>query len=184
MPTPPSEKLFAVLRLFVIVKQQRRPPQTSTSITAVVVAGPVSPKPFSQENFPNALTVGLLESGTGTWTTELLGLAAAVVGDEEGTVELGQGLLQQVLGVLIDEPIVVWLVIGVFLRSSRGVVRTSGCRRSEPWRWLVAQRCSYVSMIPSEVHQGPQQMVSTIPIVPFPNGFEDRGNHRSRDVTY
>lgn len=51
------------------------------------------------------LTVGLLETSTGTWTTELLGLAAAVVGDEEGTVELGEGLLQQVLGVLIDEPI-------------------------------------------------------------------------------
>ena len=54
-----------------------------------------------------ALTVGLLEPGTGTWTTELLGLAAAVVGDEEGTVELGQGLLEQVLGVLIDELLVV-----------------------------------------------------------------------------
>lgn len=51
-----------------------------------------------------ALTVRLLETGTGTWTTELLGLATAVVGDEEGTVELGKGLLQQVLGVLIDEP--------------------------------------------------------------------------------
>lgn len=55
----------------------------------------------------DALTVGLLESGTGTWTAELLGLATTVVGDEEGTVELGQGLLKQVLGVLIDELLVV-----------------------------------------------------------------------------
>lgn len=65
----------------------------------------------STPSFPNkswySLTVRLLESGTGTWTTELLGLAAAVVGNEEGTVELGQGLLQQVLGVLIDELLVV-----------------------------------------------------------------------------
>lgn len=55
----------------------------------------------------NALTVGLLESGTGTWTAELLGLATTVVGNEEGTVELGQGLLEQVLGVLIDELLVI-----------------------------------------------------------------------------
>lgn len=55
----------------------------------------------------DALTVGLLESGTGTWTAELLGFAATVVGNEEGTVELGQGLLEQVLGVLIDELLVV-----------------------------------------------------------------------------
>lgn len=64
--------------------------------------------PPSHSEFPtDALTVGLLEPGTGTWTTELLGLAAAVVGNEEGTVELGQGLLEQVLGVLIDELLVV-----------------------------------------------------------------------------
>lgn len=82
-----------------------------------MMAGPVSQAILQEEN-ASSLTVGLLESGTGTWTTELLGLAAAVVGNEEGTVELGEGLLQQVLGVLIDEPIgVLWLVIGfLFLR--------------------------------------------------------------------
>lgn len=93
----PSEKLFAA-------RLRQRPPQTSTIITVVfMIVMPVF-QAILQRN-SNALTVGLLESGTGTWTTELLGLAAAVVGNEEGTVELGQGLLQQVLGVLIDEPI-------------------------------------------------------------------------------
>lgn len=53
------------------------------------------------------LSVRLLEAGTGTLTTELLGLAAAVVGNEEGTVELDEGLLEHVLGVLIDELLVV-----------------------------------------------------------------------------
>lgn len=46
--------------------------------------------------------------GTGTWTTELLWLTSPVVGNEEGTVVLGQGLLELVLGVLID----VLLVVG------------------------------------------------------------------------
>jgi hypothetical protein len=55
----------------------------------------------------NRLTVRLLEAGTGTGTTELLGLAAAVVGNEEGSVELDESLLQEVLGVLIDELLVV-----------------------------------------------------------------------------
>lgn len=53
------------------------------------------------------LSVGLLEAGTGTTTTELLGLAAAVVGDEEGAVKGDEGLLEQVLGVLVDELLVV-----------------------------------------------------------------------------
>lgn len=53
------------------------------------------------------LSVGLLETGTGTLTTKLLGLAAAVVGDEEGAVKGDEGLLEQVLGVLVDELLVV-----------------------------------------------------------------------------
>lgn len=94
-----------------------------------------------------ALTVGLLETGTGTWTAELLGLTATVVGNEEGTVERGEGLLQQVLGVLIDEP-----RIRESVAASRGISlgdvdRTSGCRRSGPWRWPDAQRCPYVSTL-------------------------------------
>ena len=54
------------------------------------------------------LSVRLLEAGSGTGTTELLGLAAAVVGDKQGTVELDEGLLEHVLGVLVD----VLLVVG------------------------------------------------------------------------
>lgn len=56
---------------------------------------------------PNRLTVRLLESGAGTLTTELLGLAATVVGNEEGTVVLGESSLERVLGVLVDELLVV-----------------------------------------------------------------------------
>lgn len=58
-------------------------------------------------NILSRLTVRLLEAGTGTGTTELLGLAAAVVGNEEGSVELDESLLEEVLGVLIDELLVV-----------------------------------------------------------------------------
>jgi hypothetical protein len=58
-------------------------------------------------NILNRLTVRLLEAGTGTGTTKLLGLAAAVVGNEEGSVELDKSLLEKVLGVLIDELLVV-----------------------------------------------------------------------------
>jgi hypothetical protein len=54
------------------------------------------------------LTVRLLEPCTSTWTTKLLGLATAVVGDEEGTVELSESLLEHVLAVLIH----VLLVVG------------------------------------------------------------------------
>ena len=54
------------------------------------------------------LTVGLLVAGTGTTTTELLGLRTTVVGNEECAVVLDKSLLQLVLGVLID----VLLVVG------------------------------------------------------------------------
>lgn len=65
------------------------------------------PQPRHQESL-TALTVRLLVSGTGTRTAELLGLAPTVVGNEEGTVVLDEGLLEQVLAVLID----VLLVVG------------------------------------------------------------------------
>jgi hypothetical protein len=55
----------------------------------------------------NRLTVRLLEARAGTLTAELLGLATTVVGNEEGTVELDKGLLEEVLGVLVDELLVV-----------------------------------------------------------------------------
>jgi hypothetical protein len=54
------------------------------------------------------LSVRLLVPGAGAGTTELLGLAAAVVSDQQGAVELDKGLLEQVLGVLVD----VLLVVG------------------------------------------------------------------------
>jgi hypothetical protein len=55
----------------------------------------------------NCLTVGLLEARAGTLTTELLGLASSVVGDEECAVVGDKSLLELVLGVLIDELLVV-----------------------------------------------------------------------------
>jgi hypothetical protein len=53
------------------------------------------------------LTVRLLVPGAGTATTELLGLGATVVGNEECAVVLDKSLLQLVLGVLIDVLLVV-----------------------------------------------------------------------------
>ena len=77
-------------------------------VTLVRNDPPAAPAPTpSFLPFASSLTVRLLESGTGTWTTELLGFAATVVGDEQRAVVLGQGLLQQVLAVLIDELLVV-----------------------------------------------------------------------------
>lgn len=54
------------------------------------------------------LTVRLLVPGARTWTTELLGLAPPVVGNEQCAVVLDQGLLELVLRVLVD----VLLVVG------------------------------------------------------------------------
>lgn len=70
---------------------------------------PLPPFPPKDHGSPqsNPLSVGLLEPGTGTLTTELLGLATTVVGDQQGTVELDESLLQHVLGVLVDELLVV-----------------------------------------------------------------------------
>jgi hypothetical protein len=62
-----------------------------------------------QENrqFSGSLTVRFLVAGTGTWTTELLWLGASRVGNKECTVVLDESLLELVLGVLIDELLVV-----------------------------------------------------------------------------
>lgn len=65
--------------------------RTTTTIQTPPPSSPSSP-----------LTVGLLEARAGTLTTELLGLATPGIGDEESTVELDEGGLQGVLGVLID----------------------------------------------------------------------------------
>jgi hypothetical protein len=53
------------------------------------------------------LTVRLLVPCACAGTAELLGLAPPVVGNEEGAVVLDKGLLKLVLGVLIDEFLVV-----------------------------------------------------------------------------
>lgn len=66
---------------------------------------PPTPPRFSRRK--NRLSVRLLEAGAGAGTAKLLGLAPTVVGDEEGAVELDEGLLEQVLGVLVDELLVV-----------------------------------------------------------------------------
>ena len=48
------------------------------------------------------LTVGLLEPSTSTATTELLGLAAPGIGDEEGAIVPDEDVLDLLLGLLID----------------------------------------------------------------------------------
>ena len=52
-------------------------------------------------------TVGLLEPGASTATAELLGLAAAGIGDEEGAVVPDEDVLDLLLGLLVDVLLVV-----------------------------------------------------------------------------
>jgi hypothetical protein len=47
-----------------------------------------------------------LVTGTGTGTTELLGLAATGIGNKESTVELNKNFLDLLLGSLIDKLLV------------------------------------------------------------------------------
>jgi hypothetical protein len=54
------------------------------------------------------LTVRFLVPGTRTRTAEDLGLGTSVIGNEEGSVVFNEGLLELVLGVLVD----VFLVVG------------------------------------------------------------------------
>lgn len=68
-------------------------------------------------------TVRLLEPGAGSASTELLGLAAAGIGDEEGAVVAGEDVLGLLLGGLVDvllevgdEPLGDGLADGVDLR--------------------------------------------------------------------
>ena len=62
-------------------------------------------------------SVRLLESGAGTGTAELLGLGSSGVGDEESTVEVDEGSLQLVLGVLVD----VLAVVGNLQENTQSV---------------------------------------------------------------
>lgn len=85
-----------------------------TEICSLETSQPRSPLSLSLSKhqfrppFSYRLTVRLLEARASTLTTELLGLAATVVGNEESAVVLGQGLLEGVLAVLVD----VFLVVG------------------------------------------------------------------------
>ena len=58
-------------------------------------------------NTPWRSSVGFLETRTGTWTTELLGLALSRIGDEQTSVVLDQDILDLLLGGLVDKLLVV-----------------------------------------------------------------------------
>lgn len=53
-------------------------------------------------------TVRFLVASSGTWTTEFLGLRTTVISNKECSVVLDESLLQLILGVLVDE----FLIIG------------------------------------------------------------------------
>jgi len=76
-------------------------------VIEVASAASMSAKQQIPQRGVSSLTVGLLVAGAGTGTAELLGLAPPVVGDEECAVVLDEGLLELVLGVLVDELLVV-----------------------------------------------------------------------------
>ena len=63
----------------------------------------VSPPLPSKTTTITRSTIRLLESGTGAFSAEFLGLTAAGVGNEKTAVKLDQGILELVLGVLIDK---------------------------------------------------------------------------------
>lgn len=63
--------------------------------------------PLPPRKSSRCLTVRFLESGTSTGTTEDLGLGTSVIGNQEGSVVLDKSLLQLVLGVFVDEFLVV-----------------------------------------------------------------------------
>ncbi len=56
---------------------------------------------------PSVLSVRLLISGSGTWTTELLGLASSGVSDNQGSVVSDQDISDLLLRGLINELLVV-----------------------------------------------------------------------------
>ena len=80
-------------------------PVEDTRSHPILIAAAKQPPPVPREK--SSLTVGLLVAGAGTLTAELLGLAPPVVGDEEYAVVLDEGLLELVLGVLVDKLLVV-----------------------------------------------------------------------------
>jgi hypothetical protein len=85
----------------------KAPDEHQSMLPHTILAAKQCLPPFSFQEKSNRLTVRLLVPGAGTLTTELLGLAPSVVGNEECAVVLDEGLLELVLGVLIDELLVV-----------------------------------------------------------------------------
>lgn len=49
------------------------------------------------------LTIRFLVAGTSTWTTELLGLTATRVGDQERTIVVNQDIAKLLLGSFVNE---------------------------------------------------------------------------------
>jgi hypothetical protein len=100
--------LFATSAQFAVqAKQQAR----STSLRCAMLT--MHAVVYRTLNHPSTyhlsrLSVRLLVPRTRTWTTKLLGLAPAVVGDEECAVVGDKGLLELVFAVLVD----VLLVVG------------------------------------------------------------------------
>ena len=97
----------------------------SPAATALLLHHKSPTAPFSTSTTKSHLSVGLLVPGTGTRTTELLGLHTAVVSDEEGTVVGDESLLELVLAVLVD----VLLVVGDLVQALVDPTRHSTNRR-------------------------------------------------------
>lgn len=95
---------------FIVMPNPRSSPVTSWFVSTVVISGALWTEKWQNENFCSSnllwkctggLTVGLLVAGAGSRSTELLGLAATWVGDQQGPVVLDQDVLDLFLGSLI-----------------------------------------------------------------------------------
>lgn len=91
---------------------------------------------------PNRLTVRLLEPGPGTFSTELLRLAPPVVRYQQSPVILHQGLLELVLGVLVNVLLVVGNLSQVleYASEEKAVQTEIGRIIQLTWRLLVGWR--------------------------------------------
>lgn len=95
---------------FIVMLNPRSSPVTSRFVSTVVISGALWTEKWQSEilcssnllwKCTGGLTVGLLVAGTGSRSTELLGLAATWVGDQQGPVVLDQDVLDLFLGSLI-----------------------------------------------------------------------------------
>merc|ERR1712146_259193 len=96
--------------LFLSPPSEARPQQERTRRAKTAAASSSRPRRratrWNKKRLPSCLTVRLLGAGTGAGTTELLGLDAARVGDEERAVVGEQNLLDLPLGLLVHELLV------------------------------------------------------------------------------